>query len=413
MHLRGIHSAEGHCYLQYSQLYSFSFKITNSIDNLFTTILCSHTMSTNRSPPKKTIMAPLGGLFGSQWRADDNVGVWDNNAGNTLSKETQFRQPTKQWPPPPRYSYSPSQPPFPGAPQFYHPAPSNKTPSSQPSSGCATQGYQSYGQSWQWYDFPQGGYSGPQMFPPQQFTGQRPFLQAHLECLHHQLETFHSIGRHHPALLHTDNFPAHRGDIPIVCHRNDFSRLWNCAGQMLQGLQICPHCQRFLMTNLMQMLRVMIHRTWAGPKAKPQSACRKLNSPCSNWPKGWGSSTLVHSTSGRRYGWLGLSRRSIGSVSWDRTVWNRCEMDPWTGRRLLQIFWGLSRPGCLWTISIMPNGFRNSGWRRFWRNVQVWFGRRGRREGEATSDWRRSRVSAQAKQREVMSQSCQIQLSWL
>jgi len=45
------------------------------------------------------------------------------------------------------------------------------TPSSKPSTG-AIQGYPSYGPLWQAYDFPQGGYGGPQMFPPQQFTGQ-------------------------------------------------------------------------------------------------------------------------------------------------------------------------------------------------------------------------------------------------
>jgi hypothetical protein len=32
----------------------------------------------------------------------------------------------------------------------------------------ATQGYPSYGLSWQAYNFPQGGYGGPQMFPHQQ-----------------------------------------------------------------------------------------------------------------------------------------------------------------------------------------------------------------------------------------------------
>jgi len=131
-------------------------------------------MSTNGSPPKTTSMAPPGGLFGSQQRPEDNVGAFDNNAGNTLSKDTQFGQPPNQIQPPPGYSYPPSQPPFPGAPQFSHPAPFNMTPSSQPSSGGATQGYQSYGPLWQGYDFPQGGYGGTQVFPPQQFTGQRP-----------------------------------------------------------------------------------------------------------------------------------------------------------------------------------------------------------------------------------------------
>jgi len=174
MDIRGTHSAEGHRYLQYSQLYSASFEITNWIDYLIKTIFCSHTMSTNGSPLKTTNMAPPGGLFGSQQhRPGDNVGASHINTGNTPNKDTEFGQPTNQFPPPPGYSYPPSQPPFRGAPQFYHHAPFNKTPSSQPSSG-ATQGYVRYGPPWQAYNFPKGGYGGTQMFPPQQFTGQGP-----------------------------------------------------------------------------------------------------------------------------------------------------------------------------------------------------------------------------------------------
>jgi len=67
----------------------------------------------------------------------------------------------------------PSQSTSPGAPQFYHHAPFNMTPSSQLSTG-ATQGYLSYGPLWQAYDFPQGGYGGTQMFPTQQFPGHGP-----------------------------------------------------------------------------------------------------------------------------------------------------------------------------------------------------------------------------------------------
>jgi len=130
-------------------------------------------MSTNGSPPKTTNMASTGGLFGSQQCPEDNVGAWDNNAGNTPSKDTQFGQPPNQCHPPPGYSYPPSQPPFPGAHLFYHPAPFNMTPNLHPSS-AATQRYPSYGPLWQGYDFPQGGYGGPQMFPPQQCTGQAP-----------------------------------------------------------------------------------------------------------------------------------------------------------------------------------------------------------------------------------------------
>jgi hypothetical protein len=102
-------------------------------------------MSADGSPPKTTNMAPTRGLFGSQQRPEDNVGASDNHAGNTPSKDNQFRQSANQFrppppPPPPRSSYPPSQPPFPGTPQFYHQAPFNMKPSSQPSSG-ATQGY--------------------------------------------------------------------------------------------------------------------------------------------------------------------------------------------------------------------------------------------------------------------------------
>jgi hypothetical protein len=128
-------------------------------------------MSTNRSSPKTTNMTPPGALFGSQPRPDDNLGASDKNAGITLPKDIQFGLPPNQFPPPPGYSYPPSQLPFPGTPQFYYHAPFNMTPSSQPSSG-ATQGYASYRPPRKEYIFPQGGYSGPQMFPPQQFTGQ-------------------------------------------------------------------------------------------------------------------------------------------------------------------------------------------------------------------------------------------------
>jgi len=173
--IRGLHSAEGHYNLQYSELYYTSFKITNWIDYLITTIILSLTMSTNGSLPKTTKMGSTGGLFGSQQCPADNMGTSDDNAWNTPSNDTKVGQPTNQFhpPPPPGYSYLPSQPPFPGAPQFYHQAAFNMTFSSQPSSG-ATQGYPSYGSSSQAYDFPQGWYGGAQMFPPQQFTGHGP-----------------------------------------------------------------------------------------------------------------------------------------------------------------------------------------------------------------------------------------------
>jgi hypothetical protein len=46
----------------------------------------------------------------------------------------------------------------------------------------------------------------------------------------------------------------------------------------------------------------------------------------------WGCPTLVHSISGTDYRQLGIRRRSIISLSRDRTISNSCEMDPCTGR---------------------------------------------------------------------------------
>jgi len=175
-------------------------------------------------------------------------------------------------------------------------------------------------------------------------------LQAHLQCLQHQLESIASSGRHRPQLLHTDKLPAHLGDHPLSFQQNDFSRQCNCARQMWHGLRICLHYQIVLMANSMQMLRVMIHRNWAGLKAKPPLTWSKWNSPWSNLRKGWGSPTWVLSTSGRKNRWWGFSGRSIGPLSRDTTVWNSRHMDSRTGIWRQQIVWRLLRPGWFWQI---------------------------------------------------------------
>jgi len=165
------------------------------------------------------------------------------------------------------------------------------------------------------------------------------------------------------------------------------------------------------MTNTVEMMRATIRRTWAGPKANPQSAWSKQNSPWINLPKGCGSTTLVHSTSGRKYGCEGFLWRSIGPLSGDRTVWNSCKMDPCTGRWRLHICWRLSIPGCIWKISIMRDGFCDSGSRCLWQNEQARFGWQGRREGEATRYRGWIWVSTWVTFREVTSPSWQIRLS--
>jgi len=167
------------------------------------------------------------------------------------------------------------------------------------------------------------------------------------------------------------------------------------------------------MTNTMHIMRGTIRQSWVGPKAKPQSACSKQNYPWRNLPKGWGSPTFEPSTSGRKYGGLGFSRRSISQLSGDSMVWNSCEVYPCTGKRRLQIFQRHSRPGCLWKIQLMPNGFGHTGRKCCWWNVQARFERQRRMEGEATSEGRWIWNSVRTKERDVTSQSCQIQLSWL
>jgi hypothetical protein len=116
---------------------------------------------------------------------------------------------------------------------------------------------------------------------------------------------------------------------------------------------------------MMQILRATIRWTLAGQKAKPQPACSDQHYPSSNLPTGWGSPTVVHSTSGRKYRWLGFFSITISPESRDRTVCNTSEMDTSTGRRQVQMFWRHSKPCCNWKLSILLNGFSNSGFRCF------------------------------------------------
>jgi hypothetical protein len=125
-----------------------------------------------------------------------------------------------------------------------------------------------------------------------------------------------------------------------------------------------------------------------GAEGQPPISLKQMQSSLKQFAKMMGQPTLVHSTSERKYEWLGFSRRSIGPLSRDRTVHNRSEMDQCTGRRGLQIFQRISRHGCLWTISIMPKGFGSNVLKCFQRTMQARFRRQRRREGEATSDRR-------------------------
>jgi len=163
---------------------------------------------------------------------------------------------------------------------------------------------------------------------------------------------------------------------------------------------------------MMRMKRLRIHLTLAVQMANCQAAQWKPNCSWSTLPKEWGMPTTVRSTSGRKYGWWGYCRSNISPVSRGRTVWNSFQVVPCTGRQRLEIIWQHSRTACDWKILIMLNGFISSAWKWFWRNVKGKFGRRGQREGKATSKWQLTWVSMPAKGHEVTCPSCQIQHSW-
>lgn len=99
--------------------------------------------STNRSPPKTTNIAPPCGLFGLQQCPDGNLGLSDNDAANTRSKDARWEQQMTWLHPLPRYGCSPPPAPFPGTTHFGSPALFNMTPGSWTRTGT-TEGYPSY-----------------------------------------------------------------------------------------------------------------------------------------------------------------------------------------------------------------------------------------------------------------------------
>jgi len=149
--------------------------LINSISRLPSIVVYRHcswqNISTNGSPPKIPNMAPPGEVLSTQQCCEDNSESSENSLRTATGKDRQFRKQTNQYHQPHGYGYSPSQQPFPGAPQFHQHSPFNMTHSLQPTTS-SSQGFPSYGPQWQGYDLHQGGYGGSQMFPPLQIPGQ-------------------------------------------------------------------------------------------------------------------------------------------------------------------------------------------------------------------------------------------------
>jgi len=120
--IQGLHSAIRHCYLQYFQLFSALIEITNGVD-IFSPpsvvhICCQPTDLHRRLPIG---LQPVGCLaYNNAQRAISEhkiiiLGIGQAKTHNSVNSRLQFH-------PPLGYSFLPSQPLFPGAPQFYHPA---------------------------------------------------------------------------------------------------------------------------------------------------------------------------------------------------------------------------------------------------------------------------------------------------
>jgi len=232
-------------------------------------------------------------------------------------------------------------------------------------------------------------------------------LQVHREFLQDHRKTIQSISQHLRALiLHLNLLSVHQGDPWLPSAQQDSSYLRKYTYQIRPGLQTYLDCRWCRMIMMMLIIRAMIRHTWAVQYTNYQSAWRKRNYPLGNLPKGWGRPTIVRSTSGRQYGWLGFWRENISPFSRGRIIWNRFNLDPCTGRWALQSYWRHSRAGCHWIISIMLNEFASSRFRWFQRNVQAKLGRWGKQAGEGTCDRRWIWVSARRKMGTVTSLNC-------
>jgi len=183
-----------------------------------------------------------------------------------------------------------------------------------------------------------GDMTGLKCSPLRRFQDNGRHHQVHRECLQDCLKTIHSIGQHPPALIfHMNLLPAHLEDRQLASPRNNCSRQRTCRKLMPQGMRPCLHWQRLHMTIMVQLMRATFHRTWAVQKGSRQSAWSQPNSLWRHLPQGLGRPTTVHASSGRKYWWQWLWRRSIGQWSVGRTIWNSFEMDPRTGWLRLQI----------------------------------------------------------------------------
>jgi len=111
-------------------------------------------------------------------------------------------------------------------------------------------------------------------------------LQTHQECLYDCWKTIQSIKQQLQAqLLHFHLLPPDLGEPPFASQWKDYIHQWNGGDQMSHELQSCSDCQICFLDTTMQMMRTMIHWTWAVQRANLQSAGKKLNSRWSNLPK--------------------------------------------------------------------------------------------------------------------------------
>jgi len=111
-------------------------------------------------------------------------------------------------------------------------------------------------------------------------------LPVRQECLQDWWETIQSIRQRLPALhLHLELHPGFLGDPPLASKQKECSHQQIRTKDMLQELRTYPHCRRFPMTNMMQLIRVIISQTRQVPRENTHSAWSKPNGLWNHLPK--------------------------------------------------------------------------------------------------------------------------------
>jgi len=193
------------------------------------------------------------------------------------------------------------------------------TNSSQPTSS-ASQQYRSYGPQWQGYDLHQRGYGRSEMIPPAQFPGQGPSslgaprvppVPPGIHPLNQPTSSSSTPppqppsgapGRHHISLQ------TKRFEPPAEPRKTDVAGIAELPPLLERS------CNKYDAADESDDSSDL-----GGAESNPPISLKQTEFSLMQFAKRRGGPTTVHSTSGRKYGWRGFSRRSISPLSGGRT----------------------------------------------------------------------------------------------